>query len=48
MEGYGARLTRIAVDVTSGLVSGDDVFARPSVAQLTVLSASEGKHWNRC
>ena len=34
--------------VVSGLVSGNDVFARSSVAQLTVLSAAEGKDWDGC
>lgn len=42
------RLTRIVMYVIGGLVSGDDMFTRPSVAQLTVLSTSEGKHWDRC
>jgi hypothetical protein len=42
------RLTRIVVNVVGGLISGDDVFTRPSVAQLAVLSASERKHWDGC
>lgn len=42
------RLTRVVVHVVSGLVSGNDVLARPSVTQLTVLSAAEGKHYDGC
>ena len=37
-------LTRVVVHVISSLVSGNDVFACPSVAQLTMFTASEGKH----
>ena len=41
---YNEGLTGIVVHVVSGLVPGNDVFARSSVAQLTVLSAAEGKY----
>lgn len=46
VERWGAALTRIAMDIAGGLVSGNDVFARPSITQLTVLSASKGKNCN--
>jgi len=41
-------LTRIIVHVVGGLVSGNDVFTRSSVAQLTVFTATKGKYWNGC